>query len=672
MHGIVTLIKKLSLGGTVLVLSSFSMLLGSSMAFADDTPPPCVAPADSTYGSGVHHPVGADAAAFTYQCSGPYAGKWTSQYYVYDPATTVQSPLYSPDYSYDCTTHVWTMTQWTYNPVKHAYAQSRVVPATAPNLPTGCAPPPTTAATPASTTITGTGTGSTNTTGSTASLNDTTTNDTALAMANGVTSTSTSGDASVTGNTTAGSATSGGASAITTVANLLQSTSNVLGPNTVVFTADINGDVNGDILLDPSAILNTGTGSTNTTDNKLQVNTSTTNDTDASIINTINTGATSGDATVAGNTTAGSATSGDATAIVNLLNLINSTVAAGQSFIGTININGNLNGDILLPQSVIDQLLANTGTGSTNTANTTLTNNSTTTNTTSESIANNITSSAASGDAAVTGNTTAGSATSGLAGTNVTVLNLTGSNTVGKDDLLVFVNVLGQWVGMIVNAPTGATTADLGSNITGTGTGSSNSLGTDVTDNSTTTNTTSESITNNVNVSAQSGDATVYHNTTAGNATSGNAYTAVNILNMEGSNISLSDWFGVLFINVFGIWNGSFGLNTAAGDPVTNPTYNPVQAASQQSMVSAARQFAAFVPHSSGSSAPRSNQQPAVSLTSAILGTSNTRKILHTTGSSLPTPDNGTHASFLLPALGLGCALALLLASERDRLFRHK
>jgi hypothetical protein len=40
------------------------------------------------------------------------------------------------------------------------------------------------------------------------------------------------------------------------------------------------------------------------------------------------------------------------------------------------------------------------------------------------------------------------------------------------------------------------------------------------------------------------------------------------LVNVEDSTMSLSDWFGVLFINVFGTWNGSFGVNTAAGNPI--------------------------------------------------------------------------------------------------------
>ena len=66
---------------------------------------------------------------------------------------------------------------------------------------------------------------------------------------------------------------------------------------------------------------------------------------------------------------------------------------------------------------------------------------------------------------------------------------------------------------------------------------------------------------------AQSGNATVRNNTLGGNATTGDAKTSVNVMNLANSSFNLSDWFGILFINVFGNWYGSFGVDTAAGIP---------------------------------------------------------------------------------------------------------
>jgi hypothetical protein len=657
-------------------MGSFTMLTAGGIAFADDSapvPPPCVAPADSTYGNGIHHPVGADAGTFTYQCDAPYAGYWTNTYYKYDPVTTQRFALYSPNYSYDCTTGIWTMDEYDFSPADSQYHLSRVV-ASNPGLPTGCPAPVTQTPTGGDgstggggSTISNTGPGSSNSTGSDTTLTGTTTNTTGITLHNGIYSNATTGNTFVIGNTTGGNATSGNAQAIANVANLLQSTSNVFGPGTTVFTANINGDVTGDFMFDPSAIMATGPGSNNTAANNLTVNTSNTNNTDAQINNTIDVGATSGSATVADNTTGGNATSGNAQAIVNLMNLINSTVAAGQSFVGTININGDLNGDILLPQGVLDQLLASTGPGSNNVADANLASTSTTTNNVNENIANTIQSSALTGKADVSGNTSAGSATSGNASTGVTLLNLTGSNTIGKNDLLVFVNVLGKWVGMIMNAPSGTTAAELGGGITQTGPGSNNSLDTNATATSTTTNTTNLGINNDIRLAAQSGDASVTGNTTGGNAKSGDASTAVNILNLTGSNLSLSNWFGILFINVFGIWNGSFGVNTSAGDPASNPSNNPVQAANQEALVNQFKQFASFTPHAtsggtSGDSAPASG----------ILGSATSVAKKVATAHPNPTPDNATHANFFLPIVGACLAGVILLASERDRFFGNK
>lgn len=670
MRTILSIIQRLVLTSAVILLGSFSLLTTGGTVFADD-PVPCTAPPNDL--NGVHWPVGADAVTFTYQCDGPYAGYWTNAYYKYDPITTQRYALYSPDYAYDCTTNQWSMTEWDYSPATGAFYSIRVTPTASPDIATNCpvAPSPTQntsqVSTPTSNSAVGsTGPDSTNSSTGNTNLNATSTNNTNLLMANSIFSNATTGNTFVIGNTSGGSATSGDAQSIANVANLLQTTSNVFGPNTITFVANINGDVNGDFMFDPSALLATGPGSANTTANNLQINSTTTNNASAQINNNVDVGATSGTATVADNTSAGNATTGSATAVANLMNLINSTVEAGHSFVGTVNINGNFNGDILLPQSFVDQLMASTGPGSTNGLTSNVTDNSTTTNNTTAGISNNVTSTAQSGTASVLGNTSAGNALSGLAGTNVTLLNLTGSNVVGRNDLLVFVNVQGHWVGMIVNAPSGTTTASLGGGITGTGPDSLNAGSNNVTSNTTTTNNANLGITNDVNVHATSGNATVASNTFGGNATSGNARTAVNILNIAGSNLNLSNWFGILFINVFGNWTGSFGVNTSAGDPL-QPDNSFVQTVSSTTGVDPAiaksvKKFATFFNHNQANfSDPGSTAEPATTATAAVLGNSVAKK---TTGTTLPTPDNVTHASFLLPAIGISVA-ALMLLGER-------
>src|SRR5690606_11627566 len=104
----------------------------------------------------------------------------------------------------------------------------------------------------------------------------------------------------------------------------------------------------------------------------------------------------------------------------------------------------------------IPQMLASNGGGGTSTQ---LSAQDTTT------IVNNISAVAESGAASVFGNTNGGDATSGNAESNVVIFNVTGRQIVAENSMLVFVNVLGKWVGMIVDAPAGATAAMIGSGV---------------------------------------------------------------------------------------------------------------------------------------------------------------------------------------------------------------
>ncbi len=115
MPHILTFIRKIFI--TIMALS----LVGATPAlvYADG----CTAPDASQ--AGVHVPTGSDAATFTYQCDGQYAGDWTNPYYLYDPASNGRTALYSPNYGYNCTTSVWTMDSWDYNaPATQAQAHS--------------------------------------------------------------------------------------------------------------------------------------------------------------------------------------------------------------------------------------------------------------------------------------------------------------------------------------------------------------------------------------------------------------------------------------------------------------------------------------------------------------------------------------------------------------------
>lgn len=673
-----------------LIATIIMPLVSVATAAAECLPPPDPGP-------GIHHPVGSDAAAFTYICDGPNAGLWLSAHYTYHPdtgLTTANDPL---QYVYNSGTKSYDLTTWVYDAPTNRYiaytksvtsppAGATVIGAPVPIAATGGNSINNTGAGSNNTinnnggvtsgsSINGTGPSSNNTIGGTANNTLNGNNNTTAALNNGIVATAGTGNALTIGNTTAGGASSGNAQDIANVVNLLQSSSNALDGNTVTFVANIDGNVNGDLLFDPAQIGSlqpAGVTSPTTGTNNLTIN----NKLDAGINNTIDLTAKSGDATVSGNTSGGDATSGTAATIANVVNLINSAITSGKSFLGVININGNLNGDILVPPDFIDQLVAanvptvtisTTGPGSNNSINTeTGSNNTKVTNTNNQGITNNVDASANSGKATVSENTQAGGATSGSASTNITAFNLTGSNVIGRNSLLVFVNVVGTWVGLIVNAPAGATAAELGGGITTENNTQANS-------NTTIDNNTNQKINNNIRTAANSGDATVSRNTKGGNAKSGNAKGAVNLLNVENSSLSLSGWFGILFINVFGTWHGSFGVNTSAGDPVAAAPGGAAGGGSAGAASFAPAQFASFLPKkgnaqftitgganglpqaSSTSNAPTTNATAAVN---AVLAASNTKL-----GAPQPTLEQN-QSNFRRTAAIIGTCVLLFIIGD--------
>ncbi len=434
------------------------------------------------------------------------------------PTTTVEP---KKNYYYDSKTGRWNTDEWKYDSTSGTYV----------------AVPPPTMSIPEKTSPAGS---------STTTIDSKTTAE----ISNALDSLAKTGDALVSANTSAGSATSGNASASATIINNVNSSmTNSNNAEAATFVSDVIGDVNGDIILQPmllKAMLEAG--ATTATDSKT-INSSNS----TAITNDINLSAQSGDATVERNTSAGNATTGSANTVADVVNIVNSMVAANQSFIGTVNIYGNLNGDILIAPDFLPKLLASNSTvndgGSVQVVNSKDT----------QSIVNNVALAANTGQAAVTGNTSAGSAKSGDAMTNVVLFNLSGHDIVASNSLLVFINVLGKWVGVIVDAPSGTTAAAIGNGVQKN----------DTTAPSLTINAINDTaITNNITLNSQSGDATVSRNTEAGNATTGNATASANIANITNSQIGLSGWFGVLFINVFGTWIGSFGIDTSAGNPV--------------------------------------------------------------------------------------------------------
>jgi hypothetical protein len=383
--------------------------------------------------------------------------------------------------------------------------------------------------------------------------------------ANTVNSTANTGDASVKHTSNGGDATSGNASAGTTLINNIASTSNLNSGTLQSFNYNIDGTQNGNIVINPNDIINTSDNSSPTTPANCAPTGTTTADNSAAINNLVNLLAQSGNAKVSDNGVGGDATSGNATTEANIINTIQALVSDQGAFLGVINVNGDLNGNIELPPSVISSLLTPTNSGSTS-GDTTATNN--------DSVNNNVTLTAISGNAAVTNNGEAGTAISGNASTILQDCNLINSNIVGGNLLLVFVNVMGHWYGALLSEPTGDTTATLGGGITQD----------NVTPSQQTTATNNSNITNDIALTSISGNATVANNGVGGNATTGNATAIADVTNILGSQINLSGWLGILVINVFGTWDGSLviqpatiassSVNGSGGNQAQSSTYH--------------------------------------------------------------------------------------------------
>lgn len=444
-------------------------------------------------------------------------------------------------YNYNQETGRWDSSKWRYDPATDTY-----VPVTAPK-PT---PPPAEEPAPASqaqepnpsastTDINTTGPDSNNSADSTTSASGTNTTTNNTTIDNTINADSKSGNASVNQNSKAGDAGTGDASADATVVNTVHST--ISGDNGGVahFTADIYGDIHGTITIGPNL------GGANSATNTATRDSETNIDNNGQITNNINLNAQSGDADVTNNTEAGNATSGDASAVANVINLVNTIIGANQSFVGTINIHGNVYGDILISSDFIPQLIADNS-DMVMTMDMPLSMNVND----DQTIVNNINLNATTGDASVDGNTEAGNATSGTAQTKLTVLNLTGREVDAETATLVFVNVKGKWVGLIVDANEGATAAAFGGGMTRNTVKDSSELNVD----------NETAITNNINLTAQSGDATVKGNTKAGNATSGNATASANISNMSNSTLNIRSFVRWLFINISGDLYGDVEL----------------------------------------------------------------------------------------------------------------
>ncbi len=397
-----------------------------------------------------------------------------------------------------------------------------------------------------------------------------------------------SGNVLASSNTTAGDVTTGAASVVANLINLLASAWSWSNGDLSFFVKSI-GDFNKDITLDPTQTKvggggALGSGVNGSNDSNLNVNAQN----GANIVNNVDLSAQSGNASANSNTAAGSVASGNAMAEVNIINLINSFIASGNSFFGILNIFGNFNGDILFPQGFLNGVVPSGTAGPVGTSGPTSptggqvdnTVRADVTNTTFNGVNNNIQTSAASGTVEADANTAAGNAQSGNASTANSLFNLSNESIFGDNAVLVMVNIMGHWIGQFMTLPGGGGTTQSAlltgnAQVTDRPLAAPNATAATHAGNNAQATVNQQSvgtITNNVKVAAQSGEASADKNTQVGNISSGNAQASSSVANIFNSVINASHWFGVLVINVFGNWVGDINHDSAAGGYSTRAT----------------------------------------------------------------------------------------------------
>lgn len=328
--------------------------------------------------------------------------------------------------------------------------------------------------------------------------------------------------------------------------------------------------------------VNSGNGS----DSENSANTSSTsfteidNNNNLVLNNEINLFADTGHNTADKNMGAGNITTGDANIASNVINFLNNNIVAGaQWLISTVNIFGDMSGNIILPREAdlagcgcfADITAGNIGNGadSENSTNTNVEDVLSINNTNNAIISNNIN---------LDGNTGGNSAEKNMGDSNITtgeinvdsnLVTVANTNAVGQGDTwwLVIINNNGSYTGQIVGADPNATIAGSGMQFgvspNGTvyalnadnGADSENSANTNSSTTTVINNTNNAVINNNINIKANTGDNSADKNMGGANIQTGNINVMSNVVNFVNNNF-VGKKFVVTVVNIFGSFSG--------------------------------------------------------------------------------------------------------------------
>lgn len=367
-----------------------------------------------------------------------------------------------------------------------------------------------------------------------------------LLTTNDTTQNAVSGDNTVANNEFIADTSTGSANNDVDILNISSSNQSLLGTEPVLYVNTILGSSVGDITVNPLVLGMPTTLAQNPpiTLSATTLNIISTNQIDNSLLMSSNTG----NIVAKNNDSTGDVVTGNATNSADIINIANTIVGYGNFFIGLINIYGDLHGNIIIPSPLLDALSASVSSSTNLATNTNISNNT--------NIINDTDMIATSGNTIVSENDSVGAISSGNSTNKISILNYTGQHLFTNNTLLIIVNVMGKWVGLLLGSPE--------TNVAAISSPSAATTGNQL---NTLNISTSTTISNSLKMTAKSGNTIVTNNDDVGSVTSGDATNDIRILNISNTVVNLSNWFGILFINILGNWYGS--VSTFAESPVT-------------------------------------------------------------------------------------------------------
>ena len=433
---------------------------------------------------------------------------------------------------------------------------------------------------------------------------------------------------------------------------------------------------------------NTGNGSdstntaTTTSDTDTQIN----NENNLLLDNNVTIYADTGNNSADANMGTGIIDTGDANIGSNIINFLNNNIVAGADWLlNTVNIYGDMSGDIILPREAdlsgcgcaSDITATNSGNGenSTNTASSTVNDTLLVNNLNNATINNNLNLDANTGGNSTSKNMGDSSISTGNLDVNSNLVTVANTNTVGQGDTwwLVLVNNQGEWTGKIVGAADGATIDGSGMEFgvapdgsiyalnSGNGAGSDSTASTTSNNTTTINNINNATINNNVNIVANTGNNTADKNMGGANIKTGDVNVASNIVNFVNNNF-VGKKFVITVVNIFGKFSGNII------SPDQELPLNGVGAANLPTVsLGAAQTISGNINKSASKTSGLSFGSAAGSLKDALLETGKALEGAKVAGTSVEKPltkvINHSSSGFSFNILLLGIALAIVVGS---------